>query len=172
LKAASSCLRSVPPTAGPALTRAAESAGSAPPVCSTYRTGPWKTATVTLTPSAVRTWCTVTCGTGFGFGLGLGLGLGFGVGVALACRAGVADGALDVPGLLLAAGAAAGGAVDRVGRQTTAPTTNINRMRDSIGTRCDGTVKGLAAAMPGARRSARHPVRLRPACPPRRPRAF
>jgi hypothetical protein len=88
----------------------------------------------------------VTCGTGFGFGFGLG----FGVGVALACRVGVADGALDVPGLLLAAGAAAGVAVHAVARQATAPTTNINRMGDSIGTRCDGTVKGLAAAMPGA----------------------
>jgi hypothetical protein len=86
----------------------------------------------------------VTCGTGFGFGLG------FGVGVALACRVGVADGALDVPGLLLAAGAAAGVAVHAVARQATAPTTNINRMRDSIGTRCDGTVKRLAAAVPGA----------------------
>src|SRR3984885_8554938 len=105
----------------------------------------------------------VTCGTGFG------LGLGFGVGVALACRVGLADGALDVPGLLLAAGAAAGVAVHAVARQATAPATNINRMRDSIGTRCHGTLRGLASAMPGARRSARYPVRLRPACPARRP---
>jgi hypothetical protein len=82
----------------------------------------------------------VTCGTGFGFGLGLGLG--FGVGVALACPVGVADSALDVPGLLLAAGATAGVAVHAAARQTTAPATNINRMRDSIGTRCDETVKG------------------------------
>jgi hypothetical protein len=59
--------------------------------------------------------------------------------------------------------------VHAVARQITAPATNINRMRDSIGTRCDRTVKGLAAAMPGARRSARHPVRLRPARPARRP---
>jgi hypothetical protein len=87
----------------------------------------------------------VTCGTGFGFGLG------FGAGVALACRAGVADGALDVPGLLLAAGAAAGVAVHAVARQATAPTTSINRMRDSIGTRRDGTVKGLAMAETGHR---------------------
>ena len=54
-------------------------------------------------------------------GLRLRLGLGLRVGVALACRVGVADGALDVPGLLLAAGAAAGVAVHAVARQATAP---------------------------------------------------
>jgi hypothetical protein len=98
--------------------------------------------------------------------------LGFGVGVALACRVGVADGALDVPGLLLAAGAAAGVAVHAVARQTTAPATNINRMRDSIGTRCDGTVKGLAAAMPARADRRATPFAFDPRARLGAPRAF
>ncbi len=85
LKAASRCLRSVPPTTGPARTSpAAAGPGSTLPLCSTYCTGPRKIATVTTDPSAVRTWVTMTCATAAGDALAL-------AGAAVAVRAGAAE---------------------------------------------------------------------------------
>jgi hypothetical protein len=100
-------------------------------LCSTYRTGPRKAATVTTAPSAVRTREIVTCGVaGFGFGLGAG----FGAGLAAAVR-GRADAAAPVPVPLLTAGDAAGAAVHAVASkasETSAPATMIDRTRKSI----------------------------------------
>src|SRR5690242_1541529 len=93
--------------------------GSELPLCSTYRTGPRKAATVTTTPSAVRTREIVTCGAGFG------LGAGFGAGLAAVVK-GRADAAAPVPVLLLTAGDAAGATVHAVAREaseTSAPAT-------------------------------------------------
>src|SRR6476659_1728289 len=62
LNAASSRLRSVPCTAGPALTRPAARPGSSLPSCRTYVSGPLKVATVITEPSGVRIRVTVTRG--------------------------------------------------------------------------------------------------------------
>jgi hypothetical protein len=58
--------------ADPALTPwdVASHPGSLAPLCSTYVTGPWKTATVITDPSAVRRVLSLTPGFGFGFGEG------------------------------------------------------------------------------------------------------
>src|SRR5690348_14357092 len=100
--------------------------GSELPLCSTYRTGPRKAATVTTTPSAVRTRQIVTCGVA-----GFGLGAGFGAGLAAVVR-GRADAAAPARVPLLTAGDAAGAAVHAVARkasETSAPAAMIDRTR-------------------------------------------
>src|SRR5271165_2402591 len=126
--------------AGPAVTpfTAAAYPGSELPLCSTYRTGPRKAATVTTTPSAVRTREIVTCGVA-----GFGLGAGFGVGLATVAR-GCADTAAPVPAPLLMARTAAGPAVHAVAREaseTSAQATMIDRTRKIIDGGGDGGMK-------------------------------
>src|SRR5580700_11515486 len=126
--------------AGPAVTPAMAAAypGSELPLCSTYPTGPRKAATVTTSPSAVRTREIVTCGVA-----GFGVGAGFGAGLAAVVR-GCADAAALVPASLLTAGAAAGAAVHAVARkasETSAPATMIDRTRKIINGGCDGGMK-------------------------------
>ena len=144
MNAASRCLRSALPTAGPYRTpfTAAAHPGSWLPLCSTNRTGPRNTATVTTAPSAVCTRKMLTRGLGFGLGLGFGFGTEAGVGAALGLCVPAADAV--AAGVAAASGGAAGLAVHAAVTPAAISTAHprramaTGRMPCSIGRPCDG----------------------------------
>src|SRR5215469_10241058 len=131
--------------------------GSWLPLCSTNRTGPRKTATVTTAPSAVCTRKMLT--RGWGFGLGFGFGAAAGVSAGLGLCAPAADAA--AAGVVVARGGAAGAlglavhaAVTPAAIITAHPrrTMAAGRMPSSIGRPRDRYVK--------------HPARVAALAPP------